>query len=200
MNTPKERFEQQLYFLREVEKMKSILRMTILADGSKRRENDAEHSWHFALMAMIFYEYADSDHVDLNHVIRMALVHDLVEVYAGDTYAYDTKGYEDKLERETAAADKLFSLLPNGQGDDLRALWEEFEAMETPDALYAGAIDRLQPLLNNIYTEGYTWNPNHVTSAQVYARMEPVKTAMPKMWDYVKAMIEGCIEKGFLTR
>src|SRR5699024_9702501 len=113
---------------------------------------------HFALMAMVLFEYAYSPKVDMLRVLKMALIHDLVEVYAGDTFAYDDVGYEDKLKREEEAADKLFGLLPDDQGKEYRALWEEFDEMQTPDAIYASAIDRLQPLVNNYLTDGHTWS------------------------------------------
>ena len=150
MNT---KLEKQLQFLIEVDKMKTILRQTLLVDKT-RRENDAEHSWHFALMAIILYEYADQGKVSLYRVLKMALVHDLIEIYAGDTFAYDDAGNATKEQRETEAADKLFGILPSGQGEELRALWEEFDRMETPDAMYAAALDLLQPFINNYLTEG----------------------------------------------
>ena len=173
------RLEQQMRFLVEVDKMKSVYRRTILIDKT-RRESDAEHSWHFALMAMLLAEYADPEKVDCARVIRMALVHDLIEIYAGDTFAYDVQGNQDKRQRETEAADKLFALLPEDQAAEIRALWEEFDAMETPDAQYAAAIDRLQPFLNNYLTQGHTWGLGGVKSAQVYERMDPIRVALPQ--------------------
>ena len=193
------RFEQQLAFLTEVDKMKNVLRQTLIADGS-RRETDAEHSWHFALMAMVLYEYCDCPHVNLNRVLKMALVHDLVEVYAGDTFAYDEEGNRDKLKRETEAADKLFGLLPEDQGVEYRKLWEEFDAMETPDALYAASIDRLQPLLNNLLTQGHTWKLGHVTSQQVYQRMAPIRQGAPELWSFVEYAVNDSIQKGYLAQ
>lgn len=192
-----ERFEKQLSFLIEVDKMKTILRRTLLADGS-RRENDAEHSWHFALMAMIFYEYADRTRVDLSRVIKMALIHDLVEVYAGDTFAYDEEGNLDKEERERQAADRLFSLLPEDQGGEIRALWEEFDAMETADSRYAAAIDRMQPFINNYMTRGYTWSMGDVNRGKVLCRMDMVRQGAPELWPFVEAVIADSIEKGYL--
>lgn len=193
------RFSQQLAFLVEVDKMKNVLRQTLLADGS-RRETDAEHSWHFALMALVLYEYCDDKRVNLNRVLKMALVHDLVEVYAGDTFAYDTQGNQDKAQRELLAADKLFALLPEDQGVEYRRLWEEFDAMESPDALYASAIDRLQPLINNLMTQGHTWKLGQVNSAQVFERMEPIRRAAPDLWSFVEHSVEDSIQKGYLTR
>lgn len=193
------RFLQQLSFLTEVDAMKNILRRTLLVDGS-RRENDAEHSWHFALMAMVLYEYSDCHNVNLSRVLKMALVHDLIEIYAGDTFAYDVKGNEDKLARETAAADKLFALLPEDQGVEYRKLWEEFDARETSDAVYAAAIDCLQPFINNYLTQGHTWKEGNVHSAQVYERLNSVKKGAPDLWPFVEFVIEDSIQKGYLQR
>jgi putative hydrolase of HD superfamily len=187
----------QLQFLIEADKMKSVYRQTLLMDKS-REETDAEHSWHFALMAMTLYPYAADKTVNLDRVIKMALVHDLVEVYAGDTFAYDTVGYEDKAERETAAADRLFGMLPREQAHEYRSLWEEFDEMKTPDALYASAIDRLQPFLNNIKTEGHTWDKHGVTVDQVYKRMEPVREALPELWDFVEGAMQDAVAKNIL--
>jgi len=184
----------QLSFLIEADKMKSILRQTLLVDQS-RRENDAEHSWHLALMAMTLAEYTPLK-ISLDRVIRMALVHDLVEIYAGDTFAYDTAGYQSKDKREKEAADKLFSLLPPEQGREYRALWEEFDAMQTPDALYASAIDRLQPVINNALTDGHTWVQHGVTVDKVYKRMDPVRNALPSLWEYVENVINENLKAG----
>lgn len=173
-----EDFEKRLRFLIEADKMKNVLRQTLIADGS-RRETDAEHSWHFALMAMTLIDHArEKDKIDLDRVIKMALVHDLVEVYAGDTFCYDEKANLDKADREKAAADRLFGLLPEEQGKEYRSLWEEFDAKATPDAAYAAAIDRLQPLINNHLTDSHTWKKGRVRAEQVRERMEPVKEAM----------------------
>lgn len=194
-----ERFAQQLRFLTEIDKMKGILRQTILIDES-RQETDAEHSWHFAMMAMILAEYAHAPEVDIARVIRMALVHDLVEIYAGDTYAYDEVGCADQRARETAAADKLFALLPEDQGAMCRALWEEFDLLESADALYANAMDCVQPLLNNYMTKGKTWQKNKATSDRVYKRMERVKKGAPRVYVWIVEMIEESVAKGYLMR
>jgi len=192
-----EKLKGQLKFLIEADKMKSVFRQTILADKS-RAENDAEHSWHFALMALTLFEYAGIDGVDINRVIKMALLHDMVEIYAGDTFAYDTAGYETKEKRESDAADRLFPLLPDEQAADYRALWEEFDLMETPDAVYANAIDRLQPFLNNFLTDGHTWVKHGVSAGMVYKRMEPVRRVMPQIWEFVEYVIRDSREKGFI--
>ncbi|MCL2863933.1 MAG: HD domain-containing protein [Lachnospiraceae bacterium] len=192
-----ERLKNQLNFLIEVDKMKTVLRQTVLIDKS-RQETDAEHSWHFALSAVTLFEYCILEQVDLNHVIKMALVHDLIEIYAGDTFAFDVKGNEDKAEREQKAADKLFTLLPKEQGEAFRTLWEEFEAMETPEALYAAAIDRFQPFLSNSVTDGHTWVKFGVRLEQVYKRMEPVKITAPILYEYVETVIADALAKGYI--
>jgi len=192
-----EKLKGQLHFLSEADKMKSIFRQTRLADRS-RQENDAEHSWHFALTAMTLYEYCDIEGVDLDRVIKMALVHDLVEIYAGDTFAYDVKGNESKEEREKESASKLFSLLSAKQAAEYRSLWEEFDQMETPDAIYASAIDRLQSHHNIHLSGGYTWEKHEVTADKIYNRMKPVKTALPELWEFVEHTVNKGLEKGYI--
>ncbi len=186
----------QIEFAVEIDKMKQIMRRNLLVDGS-RCENDAEHSWHFAVLAMLLEEYA-AEKVDICKVIKIALVHDLVEVYAGDTYAYDEKGNEDKAQRELESADKLFGMLEGEQGREIRALWEEFEAKETPESRYANAIDRINPLINNYLTNGKTWQKAGVHSTQIYKRMDIIRTAAPELWSVVTGIINTSIEKGIL--
>lgn len=192
-----DKLTQQLQFLMEADKMKTVLRQTLLSDKS-RAETDAEHSWHIALMAMTLYEHCGLKDVHLDRVIQMTLVHDLVEIYAGDTFAYDVKGYESKETREKEAADKLFSLLPQEQAHEFRVLWEEFDCMETPDSLYASAIDRLQPFMSNYLTDGHTWVKHGVTVDKVYKRMEPIKAALPECWEFVEKVIQDSVEKGYI--
>ena len=163
-----DRFKKQLDFFLEIDKVKNILRMTSIADGS-RRENDAEHSWSLAIMAFLFVEYVD-ENVDLLKVIKMVLIHDLVEIYAGDTFCFDEEGMQDKEAREQASADKISDLLETDQGQELRILWEEFEACETPEAEYAAMLDRLQPLIMNYVNEGGTWAQHEISVEQVYKR------------------------------
>lgn len=193
-----ERLTRQLQFVIEIDKMKSIIRRTLLMNGS-RRENDAEHSWHIAILAMVLKEYANKP-VNIDKVVKMCLVHDLVEVYAGDTYAYDDKGNATKLDRETAAADKLFSILPDGQGDEIRALWEEFDAHETDEAKFALGMDRLQPILHNFITEGVTWKEGHVTSDKVLKRNEGLKDIAPELWDLIEWLVNTAVERGYLAK
>jgi len=192
-----DKLKSQLQFLAEADKMKTILRQTYITDQS-RQESSAEHSWHFALMALTLFEYCGIKGVDIDRVIKMALVHDMVEIYAGDTPAYDTKGNEDKVEREKEAADKLFALLPDKQAEEYRLLWEEFERMETPDALFASAVDRLQSL-HNIYLSGaHPWKKYEVTANKIFMRMKPVKTALPELWEYVEFVVSDGTEKGYI--
>ncbi len=191
-----EKLKKQIEFIIVIDEMKNVLRRNLVADAS-RRENDAEHSWHLAIMAMILEEYS-ADKVDIAKVMKIALVHDLVEVYAGDTFAYDVKGNEDKLDREIMAADKLFGMLKDGQGEEIRALWDEFEAKETAEAKYANAIDRLQPLILNYLTNGHTWKLGDVHAPQIYKRMDIIRTATPELWHIVEGIISTSIETGLL--
>ncbi|MCL1802916.1 MAG: HD domain-containing protein [Eubacteriaceae bacterium] len=189
------KLKMQLDFLAEVDKMKSVYRQTLLIDKS-RQENDAEHSWHFAFMAMVLFEYCGIEGVDINRVIRMALVHDLVEIYAGDTFAYDTTGYESKEAREKESADRLFAMLPFEQAHEYRSLWEEFDEAKTPDAIYASAVDRLQPFLNNARTQGHSWAKHKVSASEIYKRMDIVQSALPDLWEFVEQAITDNIGTG----
>lgn len=191
-----ERLDSQFLFTAEIDKMTSVLRRTLLLDLS-RRENDAEHSWHIAVMAMLFSEYA-AEPVDIGRVVQMCVVHDLVEVYAGDTFAYDTAGNADKEAREKAAADQLFGMLPKEQGRMIRSLWEEFDAMESADAKYAACMDRLQPFLHNTLTDGHTWVEGGTDRAAVEKRMAIIKEFMPQVYTWVAENIEHAIEAGWL--
>ena len=190
------RLDQQLRFTAEIDKMTSILRRTMLIDGS-RRENDAEHSWHISVMALIFAEYA-VEPVDIGRAVKMCVVHDLIEIYAGDTFAYDVAGNQDKAEREAAAADKLFTQLPAEQGDEIRNLWEEFDAMKTPDAKYAACMDRLQPFLHNTLTEGHTWGESGTCRSSVEKRMAVIKEFMPEVYKWVEKNLDNAVTKGWL--
>jgi len=191
------RLDQQINFLVEIDKLKQILRQTYLIDGS-RQENDAEHSWHLAMMAMVLHEYVP-EKVDLCRVIQMVLVHDLVEIYAGDTFAYDAKAHEDKEKREQEAAGKLFSILPSKQGEKLRGLWEEFEAQDTPEAKFATALDRLQPLMHNYYNQGGTWKTHNVRKDKVMQRIEPIAEGAPVLAEYARHLVEESVKKGYLA-
>lgn len=191
------RLAQQIQFIIEIDKLKQVLRQTLLTDGS-RQENSAEHSWHIAIMAIVLAEYA-SESVDVLRAIKMLLIHDLVEIDAGDTFCYDLKGNEDKAAREALAATRLFGLLPEEQGVELRSLWEEFEAQETPDARFAAALDRIQPLLHNQQTQGGTWRIHGIKREQVLRRMHPVVDGAPALWPLVEKVIEDSVAAGYLS-
>ena len=191
------RLDQQLLFTAEIDKMTDILRQTMLISGN-RRENDAEHSWHIAAMAMLLTEYA-AEPVDIGRVVRMCIVHDLVEIEAGDTFAYDVQGNIGKAERERIAADKVFGKLPEDQGSMIRGLWEEFNAMETPDAKYAACIDRIQPFLHNVLTDGHTWQNGRVSRVSVEKRIAVVREFMPEVYRWMESTIELALEKGWLS-
>ena len=194
------RLDAQLRFTAEIDKMTSVYRKTLLIDRS-RAENDAEHSWHIAVMALLFEEYA-VEKVDLRHAIEMLIVHDLIEIYAGDTFAYDVDGNKTKAVREEEAARKLFSILPEEQGKKIRALWEEFDAHATPDARYADCLDKLQPYFHNILTEGFTWRNaiagKRTTRKQVAQRMSPLKDFMPEVYKWVQRSMEIAVERSWL--
>ena len=191
-----DRLDKQLRFTAEIDKMTAILRRTLLVDKS-RRENDAEHSWHIAVMALVFEEYA-TEKPDIGRAVQMCVVHDLVEIYAGDTFAYDVAGNADKAERESAAADKLFAQLPDEQGRYIRDLWEEFDRMETADARYAACLDRIQPFLHNTLTDGHSWVQSSTDRASIEKRMEPVRLYMPKVYEWIAANIDNGVHKGWI--
>jgi putative hydrolase of HD superfamily len=193
-----DRFRQQIEFILEVDKLKNVLRMTILMDRS-RQENSAEHSWHIALTVLILSEYTKDSDVDLFRVMKILLIHDLIEIDAGDTYCYDDQGRQDQAQREKKAADRIFNLLPADQATALRELWDEFEERKTPESRFANALDRLQPFLHNYFTEGQTWQENNIKSAQVKSRMRPVDDGAPVLWNYVSSLIDDGVKKGFLA-
>ena len=190
----KERLKKQLDFILEVDKVKNIFRQTYLADGN-RKENDAEHSWHLALMAVLLKEYSNEE-VDLSKVIPMVLAHDLVEIDAGDTYAYDEKGAATKDARERKAADRIYGLLPEDQGQWLKALWEEFEAYETPEAKFAHVLDNCQPLFLNDASNGRSWEEHQVKKSQIYKRNRKTGEGSEVIWEYMKELIDKHIAMG----
>ena len=196
MSDARDRLEEQLKFIQEIDKVKGILRQTVILDGS-RRENDAEHSWHLATLAMILQEHA-VESVDLIKVIKMLLIHDLVEIDAGDTFAYDEVGALDKAERERKAADRIFYLLPDEQAREIDQLWTEFEARESVEARYAAALDRFQPLMHNYLTEGKAWRKHGIRKAQVMDRNRHIAEGSPALWKVAKRMIDESVERGDL--
>lgn len=193
-----ERIERQVAFLAEVDRLKGVLRQTTLIDGS-RRENSAEHSWQVALAAAVLAEHAPPG-TDVPHAVRMALVHDIVEIDADDTFAYDAAANVGKEEREQRAAERIFGLLPADQAAEVRALWDEFEAGETPAARFAVALDRILPLVVNFHGGGGTWKLHGITRAQVQRRMAPIREGAPGVWPWVERMIEAACERGYVRR
>jgi putative hydrolase of HD superfamily len=191
------RFKNQVEFLIEIDALKHTLRQTVLVDLS-RRENSVEHSWHIALAAMMFKEYADAPGLDTDRVIRMLLLHDLVEIDAGDTYCYDEPGKAGQKEREDRAADRIFGLLPEDQAREFRALWDEFEERRTPEARFAHAMDRFQAFVHNYFTRGHTWRQHRIRKSQVLERMQPVQAIAPRIYEYAATLIDDAVGRGYL--
>ena len=191
-----ERLKQQLDFSLEIDKEKNVFRQTHLS-GHGRNENDAEHAWHMAVMAYILREYANEE-VDIAKVMLMCLIHDIVEIDAGDTYAYDEDGKKTQTEREEAAKQRIFSLLPDDQKDELTALFEEFEEGETAESRYARAMDNLQPLILNDSNGGEDWKEHGVRAEQVYARQSRTKLGSETLYEVTDSIIKKHIKKGDL--
>lgn len=191
-----EKLEQQIRFLLELDKQKEIIRQTYLADGS-RKEGDAEHAWHLAIMAFLLADYAN-EKIDVLKTIKMVLMHDVIEIDAGDTYAYDTEGLKTKKDREIKAADRIYGMLPEEQKEEYRALWEEFEAMETPEAKFARALDNVQPILLNDASGGRSWREHEVKKSQVMGRNAKTHEGSEALWEYIKNIIDKNVEKGNL--
>lgn len=177
-----DRLEKQLDFIREIDKEKEIFRQTYLADAS-RKENDAEHAWHMAIMTMLLSEYAN-EKIDVLKTVGMLLIHDIVEIDAGDTYAYDEAGKATQHEREQKAAERIYGLLPKEQGKPLLELWEEFEAQQTPEAKFAHTMDNIQPMLLNDASEGMSWREHGVKLSQILKRNERTAQGSQQIWDY----------------
>ena len=191
------RLSQQIAFILEVEKLKTVLRRTLLLDRS-RVENDAEHTWQLALMAMVLSEHS-REKVELVRVLKMLLIHDIVEIDAGDTFAYDTVLAASQAERELKAAERIFALLPEDQAKEFRALWDEFEAKASAESRFANAMDRLQPLLHNFFTDGGTWSAGGITAANVERRMQPIGMASDTLGDLSAQLIALAVEQGILA-
>jgi len=164
----------------------------------RRQENDAEHSWHLALMAIFLSEHANQPDLDMLKVVKMVIIHDLVEIYAGDTFCYNYEAAKDKNERETAAAQKIFGLLPKDQRLEFRSLWDEFEEVQSAEARFAAALDRLQPLLLNFHTEGAAWKKHGVTRSQVIERNRHIAKGSAELWDYAKWLIDESVKRDYL--
>lgn len=196
--TDPERLRRQVAFLTEADKLKEIFRQT-LNSQSRRRENDAEHSWALCLAAIVLAGHANGP-IDVLRVLEMVIIHDLVEIDAGDTFAYDTARMAGQHEREAVAAERIFGLLPADQAAKFRALWDEFEARTTPEAKFAAAIDRFQPMLLNCLTEGAAWRRHGVTRDRVLERNQHIAEGAEPLWRFMTALIERTVEAGHLAR
>ncbi|HIX99829.1 HD domain-containing protein [Faecalicatena contorta] len=190
-----ERIEKQFSFIREIDREKLIGRQTYLSDG-KRKENDAEHAWHMAVMTILLSEYAN-ERIDVLKTVTMLLIHDIVEIDAGDTYAYDEEAKKTQKDRERKAAERIYGLLPSDQGERLKALWEEFEACETPEARFARCMDNLQPMMLNAATDGKAWVEHQVELSQILGRNRNTHAGSEELWEYArKNWIDPNVEKG----
>lgn len=198
MSDPTTRLARQIEFIVEVDKLKEIFRQT-LNTQSRRAENDAEHSWHLCLCVIVLAEHANSPALDVLRVLRMLILHDLVEIDAGDTFAYDTARLAGQHEREARAAERIFGLLPADQAQEFRALWDEFEARVTPEAKFAAAVDRFQPMLLNCRTDGAAWRRHGVTQDRVLARNAHIAEGSTKIWEFATAMIGATVQAGHLA-
>lgn len=192
-----DRLHRQITFLMEADRVKTILRRNRVVSDQSRHENDAEHMYHFALMAIILAEYSDV-RVDLLRVLKMVLIHDLVEIDAGDTFIYDAQALVGKREREVLAAERIFGLLPGDQADEMRVLWEEFESEESAEARFAAALDRLQPLLCNYFTQGGAWQEYGVNATQVFARNSKIARGSTELWTYARNFLNDALAKGYM--
>lgn len=198
MDEKQKRLKQQMDFILELDKIKSIQRQTHLANGS-RFENDAEHSWHLALMCFTLAEYANEE-IDVLKTMKMVLLHDVVEIDAGDTYAYDTKGNETKRARELAAAERIFHILPKDQAEEYRRLWDEFEEMETPESKFANMLDRTQPVLLTDAADGKSWKSHGVHESWLLKRNERSHEGSETFWAAIRDIIDENVKKGNLIQ
>lgn len=197
--SPAARLARQIEFIAECDKLKEIFRQT-LNSQSRRAENDAEHSWHLCLCVIVLAEHANAPDLDVLRVLKMLIVHDLVEIDAGDTFAYDVAAMANQHERECVAAERIFGLLPEDQAREFRALWDEFEAKQTPEAKFALAVDRFQPMLLNCRTQGAAWNRHGVTHDRVVARNRHIADGCAPLWTYAEKMLEDVVAAGNLPR
>lgn len=193
-----ERLKKQMEFIIEVDKLKDIIRQTNLTNG-ERKENDAEHSWHLALMAVFLSEYS-KEPVDVLQVIKMVLIHDLVEIDAGDTYLYDEAGNGTKAAREQKAAERIFNILPQDQAEELFGLWKEFEDRKTPESKFANTLDRIQPVLLNDATEGRAWREHDVCIDQIMSKNEYTSQGSDVLWEYIQEVFEKNMKNGNIKR
>ncbi|MFH0286960.1 HD domain-containing protein [Vibrio owensii] len=192
-----ERLKKQLALLIELDQLKSVLRRTRVKSADRRLENSGEHSWHVALMAVLMQEHANAP-IDIARVMKMLLIHDVVEIDAGDTFVYDVAASKEQEEKELKAAERLFGMLPSDQGDELFSLWKEFEAAQSDDAKYAKALDRLIPMLLNYHNDGQSWKEHGVTREQALTINKRIEYGSVTLWDKAKELIEEATEKGWL--
>ena len=193
------RLKQQIEFILEADKLKTVIRRNWLADDS-RKENTAEHTWHSILAAMLFFEYAENkEELDLLHIIRMITLHDLVEIEAGDTFIFDKIANRDKFNRENVAAKKLFQMLPYNQGKEYYELWLEFEKEETPNAIFAAAVDKIMPVLLNTYSKGTSWREAGITGERVYETLHSIEKGPSKIRELLSELVDKAREKGNLA-
>jgi len=196
IQTDLDRLERQIAFILEIDKLKAVIRRTYLMNVD-RAENTAEHSWHLAMMAILLAEHANEP-VDVARVVKMVLIHDIVEIDAGDTYFYDSTAALDKVERERAAADRIFGMLPDDQAGDLREVWEEFEAGRTAEARFALALDRFIPQLHNYHTHGRSWSEHGITVDRVLERNASMADGSKKLWEWTRGLLDDAVSKGFI--
>jgi putative hydrolase of HD superfamily len=192
-----ERLEKQLALLMELDRLKSVLRRTRVKSADKRLENSAEHSWHVALMAVLMEEHANEP-VDIARVVKMLLLHDVVEIDAGDTFVYDTAASAEQEEKELKAAQRLFGMLPQEQGEDLFELWTEFESANSADAKFAKALDRIIPMLLNYHNQGQSWQEHGVTREQALTVNQKIQFGSEALWDKARQIIEEATTNGWL--
>ena len=191
------RLERRIEFILEIDRLKTVLRRTLLTDGS-RNENSAEHSWHLGLMALMLAEHSAVP-LDVERVVKLVLIHDLVEIDAGDTFCYDAEANVGKEEREQAAARRLFALLPEDQAAELHSLWEEFERRDTAEARFANALDRMSPLLANLATKGHSWRQHGVVRSQVIDRTSIIADGSAELWGYIEERLDRAVAEGILA-
>lgn len=194
-----ERLKKQIDFIIEIDKLKNILRRSYIT-GSDRNENDAEHSWHISLMAVILSEYSNFKNMDLLKVIKMLLIHDIVEIDAGDVIIYDLKKQKTKINKEKKAADRIFAKLPEDQKKEFHSLWMEFEERKTEESKYARVLDRLEPILLNYYSKGKTWKENNTKSNLVLEVNQIIKDGSSKLWNFAKELVEDAVERKYLQK
>ncbi len=192
-----QRLAQQIEFIAECDKLKDIFRQSLVTQ-SRRAENDAEHSWHLCLCVIVLAEHSNEP-IDVLRVLKMLIVHDLVEIDAGDTFAYDVAAMANQHEREAIAAERIFGLLPADQAREFRALWDEFEEKATPEARFATALDRFQPMLQNVRCEGGGWKKHGITHDRVTARNQHIAQGCRPLWTYASAMLEKAVQAGYLA-